>query len=212
MLEQFFVRPTTVDRIRASWLGPPIEQYVGWLAEHGYSASNVGSRVPILLQFGEFSRVRGAAQVSDLPAHVDAVVEFWIARRDDRRHSEVARPEFRKEIRGPVEQFLRVMVPGFKGRGRSRGLSVPFAEAVPGFFRYLREERGLRGPTLDQYGHHLRHLEGYLRRIELRDLSGLSPVVLSSFITETSRGIGTTGPPSRLFCPPEVSLLTLLSS
>ena len=36
MLERFFVRPTTVDRIRGSWLGKPIEQYVSWLAEHGY--------------------------------------------------------------------------------------------------------------------------------------------------------------------------------
>lgn len=27
-----------------------------------------------------------------------------------------------------------------------------------------------------------------------------------------SRGLGTTGPPSRLFCPPEVTILTLTSS
>jgi hypothetical protein len=27
MLERYFVRPATIERIRASWLGGPIEQY-----------------------------------------------------------------------------------------------------------------------------------------------------------------------------------------
>ena len=29
MLERYFVKPVTVDRIRASWIGGPIERYVG---------------------------------------------------------------------------------------------------------------------------------------------------------------------------------------
>ncbi len=28
MLEQYFLRPTTVDRVRSNWLAPQIEQYV----------------------------------------------------------------------------------------------------------------------------------------------------------------------------------------
>jgi hypothetical protein len=32
MLEEYFVKPGTVDRIRAAWIGPQIEQYVTWLA------------------------------------------------------------------------------------------------------------------------------------------------------------------------------------
>ena len=35
MLEKYFVRPQTVDRVRASWIGAEIERYVEWLAEHG---------------------------------------------------------------------------------------------------------------------------------------------------------------------------------
>jgi len=31
MLERCFVRPETLDRIRSSWLGPPIERYAAWL-------------------------------------------------------------------------------------------------------------------------------------------------------------------------------------
>ena len=38
MLESYFVKPQTVDRVRASWIGAEIERYVEWLAEHGYCA------------------------------------------------------------------------------------------------------------------------------------------------------------------------------
>ena len=31
MLERYFVKPSTVDRIRASWLAPEIERYVEWM-------------------------------------------------------------------------------------------------------------------------------------------------------------------------------------
>jgi hypothetical protein len=41
MLERYFARPATIDRIRASWIGKPIEQYVTSLADNGYAARNV---------------------------------------------------------------------------------------------------------------------------------------------------------------------------
>ena len=37
MIEQYYIRPVTVDRIRTSWIISEIEQYVGWLAEQQYS-------------------------------------------------------------------------------------------------------------------------------------------------------------------------------
>ena len=61
MLETYFVKPQTVDRIRACWIGAEIERYVGWLAEHGYRARSVLRRVPVLVAFGEFARRRGAS-------------------------------------------------------------------------------------------------------------------------------------------------------
>ena len=45
MLERYFVKPQTVDRIRASWIGSEIEQYVDWLAEREYSTRSVLHRV-----------------------------------------------------------------------------------------------------------------------------------------------------------------------
>src|SRR2546428_13857619 len=60
MFERYFVKPETIDRLRASWLGEPIERYVTWLHEHGYEARNVFRWVPLLRKFGGFSQVLGA--------------------------------------------------------------------------------------------------------------------------------------------------------
>ena len=38
MLEKYFVRLETLDRIRGSWIGPAVEKYVNWLHEHHYAA------------------------------------------------------------------------------------------------------------------------------------------------------------------------------
>jgi len=59
MLERYFVKPSTVDRIRASWIGSEVEQYAAWLAGEGYAARCIYSRVPVLVAFGEFARQRG---------------------------------------------------------------------------------------------------------------------------------------------------------
>ena len=68
MLERYYIRPETIDRIRGSWIKEPIEQYVGWLAERGYAPRNVFHRVPILRQFGEFARARGRARGRRCPS------------------------------------------------------------------------------------------------------------------------------------------------
>ena len=74
MLEEYFIRPATVDRIRGSWLGDAIQKYVTWLARHAYSSRCVIRRVPLLLRFGEFARRRGAHGVEELHGQVDAFV------------------------------------------------------------------------------------------------------------------------------------------
>ena len=58
MLEPYFIKPQTLDRIRHSWLSEPIENYVIWLTERGYAARNVYRRVPILMHFAEFAGAR----------------------------------------------------------------------------------------------------------------------------------------------------------
>ena len=81
------------------------------------------------------------------------------------------------------------LLPDYQGHKRIP-LPQPFVEEAPGFLDYLREERGLRPASIALYGHNLRRLEGYLRRIELSELSSLSPAVLSGFLTNSAQRLG----------------------
>lgn len=182
MLETYFVKPQTVDRIRASWIGPEIESYVVWLAEHGYRVRTVLHRVPLLVAFGDVAHRRGAETVRDLPAHVEAFVAEQVVQHRRARRDGVARAELTKELRGPIEHMLGVVLPGFESTGR-RHLDDPFVE-VPGFFAYLVAERGLRPATLCLYRHHLRRFEAYLAGVGLGQLRELSPALLSAFVAE----------------------------
>lgn len=198
MLERYFVRPTTVDRIRGSWLGEPLDRYVTWLTEPGYAAKNVLHRVPVIRHVGEFARARGAHTIADVPAHIADFVEHWINRRDYRRQIQPTRETLRKEVRGPIEQFLQVVLPGCRGRGRlRRGRPMPFPLIAPAFLAYLREERGVRPATIEHYQVHLEAFGTYLTRLDLLQPAALSPVVLSGFITDTSPGLCKTSIKSR---------------
>jgi len=185
MLEDYYVKPQTVDQVRGSWIGPEIEAYTDWLAERGYKGRTVLHRVPVLTAFGEFARSRGAAEVKDLPAHVDAFVAKRVSEHRGPGRCRTSRRELAKELRGPVEQMLKVVVPGFEGSGR-RQLGDPFADVLPGFFEYLVSERGLRPATVGQYQHHLRSFEAYLGRSGVGSLGELCPALLSAFIAERS--------------------------
>lgn len=182
MLETYF-RPQTVDRIRASWIGAEVESYTAWLAEQGYSSRSVLRRVPVAIAFGEFARERGAAKVADLPMHVAVFVATRVAEHQGSRAGRVA--VLTKEVRGPIEQMLRVVVPGFQGAGR-RHHRDPFADTVPGFFEYLADERGLRPASIRGYRHHLDRFAAYLARVGA-GVTELSPVLLSAFVVDRSR-------------------------
>ena len=185
MLETYFVKPQTVDQVRASWIGAEVERYVEWLAERGYSSSSVSRRVPLLVAFGEFAKARGAGAVEDLPRYIELFVAERVAsHRGVRRAGNVETGrQVGREVRGPVEQMLRLVVPGFHGSGR-RHRGDPFVEALPGFFGYLMSERGLRPATIRQYGYHLTRFERYLDRIGVRQLNELSPPLISAFVAE----------------------------
>ena len=106
-MNRYFIRPTTVDRIRASWIGDAIERYVSWLGEQNYAARNVFVRVPILLRFGQYAQEAGANSWGELPAHVAPFVETWLNRQ--RRQAYLARlPAPSRPRRTPSAYRFRV--------------------------------------------------------------------------------------------------------
>src|SRR5258708_12037187 len=190
MLETYFVRPQTVDRILALWIGPEIERYVAWLAGQGYSARSVLRRVPLLAAFGEFARLNGARSVRDLTDHMDGFVGKRVGESRDARRG--MGQTLAKDIRGSVEQLLELAVPGFEATGRPHH-AIPFAGAVPGFFEYLTSERGLRPASILSYRHHLDRFEAYLQRVGVAGLGELSRMLLSAFVAErTGAGLAKT--------------------
>lgn len=181
-----FIRPATLDRIRASWLGDAIEQYATWLTEQDYAARNIFIRIPILTRFGEFTRQRGANDWKQLPSYVEPFVRYSL-KQSKTGSSKRLRGATANGIRNPVQQLLRLILPEDSTIGFAQHGPDPFIDSAPSFFSSLRKERGLRKATLVQYRHYLRLLEEYLRRLGVDALSDLSPSVISAFITESGK-------------------------
>ncbi|MDB3935728.1 site-specific integrase [Granulosicoccus sp.] len=189
MLENYYTKPATLDRIQDCWLGKSIEQYVSWLAENKYSRSSVQRRIPVLMHFAEYSWKQGARTAADLPALVDAFVGNWIATRRRKGRTKDAKRSIAAVARVPVEQLLTLLIPEFDGHRRSR-LELPFNDTAPGFIDYLNLERGLSKASIVVYTHNIRRFEKYLEKICLSDLQTLTPAVLSAYITDCSQSLG----------------------
>jgi site-specific recombinase XerD len=188
MLEQYYVKPQTVDRIRANWLAEPIERYVTWLHQRDYNARLVPRRVPLLLRFGAYAQANGAKTWEDLPQHVQGFVEGWTRDHAANSRTDRARKSVRNGVRGPIEQVLCLLLPDFALTGRRK--PFPFTDEAPGFVAHLLDERGTRRTTLHNYRQFLGHLEEYLKEVKVGSLRELSPTILSAFVTKRSAGWG----------------------
>jgi site-specific recombinase XerD len=144
--------------------------------------------VPILVRFGEFAKDRGASW-NDLPSHVEAFVERWLTERTSGRISKNQRNKIGQGVRNPIQQMLRLTVPGYSGMGRSRKPENPFEDSAPHFFEYLRNEKGLKDRTSLLYKHYLRQFASYLQRIGVQSLEHISPAVLSGFSIEYAQRV-----------------------
>lgn len=182
MLERYFTKPQTTDRIRSSWLGEAIEHYVTWLADRGYQARTVYHRVPLLLRFAAFTHQRGATQIEAVADHVDRFIAWQLTHRAGRRQSPAARQQYARDIRTPIRHFLRIVrrdgVPSESTAAR------PLAHWAPHFFVHLKDERGLSPTTLDGYAAQLRSFERYMAAQRLDGPRAITPTVLDRFLAE----------------------------
>lgn len=186
MLEEYYIKPTTVDRIRQCWLIDTIEKYMQWLIDNQYTTSSINRRIPLLVRFSDYAWVHGARTNEELPTHIEPFVNECVSARRLRGKSKEARRVAYSAIRTPIKQFLRLAVAEYTGISEKTTLQ-PFEEQASGFFDYLREERGLSELSIKLYTHNLRRFERYLSGINLCEFNALTPVILSSFVTHTGQ-------------------------
>lgn len=185
MLEKYFAKPSTIERIRARWLAPQIEQYVEWMQVNGYADHNVVRRVPYLCQFADFTERRGITNLNAAVAQVEEFASDWVARYRASVVSKPLRPKHLNEIRDPIRQMLRLALEGRIATHR-RQKTYPFTTEAPTFLEYLRTERGLRESTVCHYLYSLNRVGDYLKRIGVISLRELSPALLASFVVDTA--------------------------
>ncbi len=188
MLERYFLKPQTVDRIKQCWISDSIELYVKWLEERGYSAKTITRRVPILINFANYAQERGAKSISDLPPFI---MEF--ARHQEQSKSN--RSKYRqvalmKEVSGPLRQMIKVVLPDYVCITRTRYSAAPSFEFTDMFFKYLQDERGLSKWTVRLYDYALRIFQTYLERIKVKHVNELSPAILSGFVVDIKDQMG----------------------
>lgn len=189
MLEHYFSKAKTIDRIRQSWLADSIEQYVNWLEEHGHSKQTIHRRVPLLVQFGEYAKEHGAKRIEDLPRYLSDFASYWEQRSRCCRTSS-RQKTLNREVRGCMRQMLSVVLPDYDGRSRSRRTYAPRFAFTDDFFKFLTEERGLSKASMRVYDYSLGVLQSYLDRIGVTDLTQLSPPILSSFVVDIKDSLG----------------------
>ena len=192
MIERYFLKPTTLDRIRACWMAEAIEKYVDWLAANQFATSTVTRRVPILVHFADFAQARGAKCLADLPCHARPFAQMWLDDRGAHCATKRAQNQFFDTQRNVVEQMLEIAVPQYAAANARRDRPEPFIEQAPGFFGYLREERGLKENSIIHYRGTLRLLEKYCLAHDIA-ARGLSPVILSAFVTGHAPGLVPSG-------------------
>jgi site-specific recombinase XerD len=183
MLEKYFVRPETADRIRSSWIAGAVEQYVAWLSAQRYSQTTVKRRVPIAIAFGDFAKAQGATELQQLPDYVESFAQAYATNHGCTRKRAV-RAKILYCARNIARQMLRQVIPGYVGRGRPHLPENPFERQAPCFFQYLREEKGLRPASIHHYQFYLRQFATFIERMGVRDVSRVTPLILSAFNAE----------------------------
>ena len=180
MLERYFVKPTTVDRIKGCWLGKAIEDYVQWMEKNRYATRSILRRVPLLVGLAQFAGQKGIKDIFKLHDILDDFIEVRVKRGPQR--SKHRQDSLRKEIRGPISNFLEWHGSTCRGHICQSTVSFPFHEQTPGYREFLITVRGLSTSTIGLYRYYLSFFERYLKQINLEDLGLLTPMHLSAFV------------------------------
>jgi integrase/recombinase XerD len=195
MLEHYFTRPSTVDRLRSLWLGPSLSRYAEWLSDRQISRASALFKIQTLVLFDRFLTDRHVRTLEELPAQIEPFVKKWRRTRGRRPHSVVYGRQLRTGPLSAIEELLRLVLPDFVGTVRRQ--PWPLKDLAPGFRQHLSDERGLRRDTLQGYEHHMRVFERFLRSAAITDLSTLTPKIVNRFLIDSTAGLQPCGRQAR---------------
>jgi integrase/recombinase XerD len=188
MLEHYYVKPSTIDRIRDSWLGPQIDSYLEWLEAHGYCRPTILRRVSQLYHFAVFAQKRGCTNIASAFDLIEEFVSEWLVQHGAEAKAAAALRKHALDVGNGLRQMLRLARDGRVMSNRRRR-PFPLESAVPGFQEFLRDERGLMESTIHGYRHHLHDFGEYLRKAGITSFGELSPALVSSFIVDCAPGM-----------------------
>ena len=186
MLEQYFSRTSTIDRIRSLWLGAPISRYAEWLSDRQQSRASSLFKIQTLVLFDRFVTDRHVGSIEELPAQIDPFIAEWKRTRGRKPHTASYARSLRAGPRPTIEELLHLVLPGFEGTERRQ--PWPLQDLAPGFREHLSDERGLRPDTLASYEHHMRVFERFLQSAAITDLSTLTPKIVNQFLIDSTAG------------------------
>ncbi|MGD0096943.1 MAG: site-specific integrase [Terracidiphilus sp.] len=191
MLEHYFVKPSTIDRIRDTWLGPQIDSYLEWLETNGYARPTILRRVSHAYHFSVFAQMRGCMEVAPVFDLIEEFVSEWLVQHGAEAKTAAALRKHAIDVGNGLRQMLW-LASGSQVRHNRHRRPFPLGSVVPGFQEYLRDERGLMDSTLHGYRHHLRVFGEYLRKAGITSFGELSPALVSSFIVDCAPGLAPT--------------------
>jgi len=183
MLEDYYVKPSTIDRIRACWLAPQMESYLEWLQAQGYSRLVVYRRLPLLFHFAEFAQKKGCRDVASCKVYIKEFVSQWLELHGAHAKTVTALRKHSIDAECGVRQMLQLACKEPITRNRRRR-PFPLESAVPGFAEHLHGECGFAESTIRNYRRHLSEFAQYLSQTGVTSFSQLSPAVLAGFIVE----------------------------
>jgi site-specific recombinase XerD len=140
MLDQFYVFPSTRERLRFGPLGPHIDAFAHRLAQRGYTRSTATHKIRAVAALSDWLE-RKQRGVEDLDEQL--VSEFL----KYRRHRGLAQYEAPPALRDLLNHLRDA---GIIGSAPAREES-PLHAVERRFAQYLIQERGLAKPTIDNY-------------------------------------------------------------
>ena len=181
MLENYFVKAQTIERIRRSWIAESIEKYVASMEAQGYANHTIQLYVERLVCFGEYAKSKGANSLADISAFTSDFASDRASQCSTERKDNMQR-RTKKDTETVVKQMLAVVLPEFKRQSHKRRTELPRFDFTEKFFVFLQEERGLSKASICVYEYSLGLFQAYVDGIGMGHISELSPAILRGFV------------------------------